>query len=63
MAQDRKFFIQQGLGEFCVCEIVRGGCRAVSPAYFDKAKADAALEFLKANPHVSRVTRDAQPAT
>jgi hypothetical protein len=47
----RKFFISSNT----VFEQVLGGVRAVSPFYNTKDKAEAALSFLKANPHIANV--------
>jgi len=52
---NRKFYVSSNT----VFEQVRGGARAVSPAYNTKAEAEAALSFLRANPEVRNIKKAA----
>lgn len=54
MTTIRKFYVSSNI----VFEQVRGGCRAVSPVYTTREAAEAAMSFLRANPHVARVKKE-----
>jgi len=53
----RKFHIGSYAGTHTVYETVRHGQRAVSPRFFTRGEAEAALTFLQSHPYVARVER------